>query len=1336
MARTILIQNSSLVKVGDFITFKTRTFHCSYEKILGFYIETNDIIEGESEVEIQALICPVNQEFTETRILEELSSSNIKTPTDLNNECRKYEEGDEKQDFYIWFKITKTLGEDKYPIQIDKFSLQVEVDKNSQLPYWERSVFKDINFQDSHLEKLAESLYEKIKDGNILPSFLSQEKDFYTFWIWVCYCFALSTILGRTFKDLLEDNNLLSDFLKQQDYIEDKRGSLLVDILSNSNQELHYSTRKNIRINEAGYPTPLEGYACSTPIYINPNSYIEISLKNLSKNTKDYIIPNLIDQDNYQLFSDKIEPGAKVEYSIFTEESTFQIFTKQNGQFSLYRSLRKGKNYIEYTNDSNTSVQLFIKNSKKESNPDKIWILENDEQGNEFFNNYLYYREIIPNNLIVDLALYNAKNEFINEYNIELTPEKPFSNILLNNSEVSYLLFSYPITKDVSLQINSFGEEDFFAKNKTKQELLNLSAIFNKRGTFSIYNLVKRILQTTASDGSYFGYLNVFENPFILNRGTGFTHRFKNSIRINELIPSDFIPLSTGEFVEFKNKYIEFSNNNSLSLSWTNSYLQNPIQSCLIFLSFKYKDGTNVSYSDQKSIIEIPNLPLNETKFSSNKGQIKLEIPFICISDSSKKGIALNLKDEKYLPEKPIFLKEINKKEVKFIRVDAIQFYPSSIVNKSVIGYRLYNSDSSIKSMVLNSIQKVQNGTFILNYSLNLNSGSTSTSSITSYNKEQNYAKFIFVNENKLLGFIIINVTNVFQSYTITDFSASNAISLFSIENSLYEWLNILKSSYNSLNINKAIDGSNAFANEYEDEYEDFGGASDNSSDILTTESTTKENYTTSTITTGTEGTKIENFKAAMFANCNDLITTNRATTYESLVTSDIPLVSIGTFGEADRGKHKFPRNSSNNSAYPQNGYLVLHAISVNPNKTYKFYIRECTKTEYNSVVENANDQDPSYITQAGTYGYAEFTSADLDYVVPIKTQNPKTTDTPDPNGLIVQNQSNFIWTPARDNSDRFFVYCIVGDPYEVTSGTTSTVTQRTDLPILKTNTEISTKVNFRARIVLKSLPFGLNFLNVKEYFLLYYKNNGEMSSPEAEEYISQKILPYRGVRLFNNLQQNFTLRVPPLKIESIEVYGYDTVTKPISYASKGKIIIKFSGGYPTYKLVLKKKQEDSSYTEILNQSLSTKEYEIKNLDKGTYNLILTDAENRQIIRNNIQLNQILDPDFDYKLSIIPGTEEEVTNSNNNNMYDVLAIKPKNGVPNYAIHYTDYLGNKKSIYIEKNTYGILKNYPFKRKENNEFEIEDSNGVKVKKFVTYSKYFVERGENYTEGVCQI
>lgn len=116
---------------------------------------------------------------------------------------------------------------------------------------------------------------------------------------------------------------------------------------------------------------------------------------------------------------------------------------------------------------------------------------------------------------------------------------------------------------------------------------------------------------------------------------------------------------------------------------------------------------------------------------------------------------------------------------------------------------------------------------------------------------------------------------------------------------------------------------------------------------------------------------------------------------------------------------------------------------------------------------------------------------------------------------------------------------------------------------------------NIDISLCLRKLPINLGFLNNKQYYLCYFKNNGHFSNKKSKEIISQKIIPYNGYRLFvDNSYYKNKINVP--------------LTLKIAYFDKiqEKIHLEIFGGVPPYKYILNGVVTES-YLSIYEKSIN-----------------------------------------------------------------------------------------------------------------------------------------------------
>ena len=86
---------------------------------------------------------------------------------------------------------------------------------NSINPFYNKSIFREIELYSPAHIKWTTSVLNKLRDTGILPTFIQKDKDFDSFWGWICHFFAVIVIYGRQFLDIFTDKDLFLSSFKQ-----------------------------------------------------------------------------------------------------------------------------------------------------------------------------------------------------------------------------------------------------------------------------------------------------------------------------------------------------------------------------------------------------------------------------------------------------------------------------------------------------------------------------------------------------------------------------------------------------------------------------------------------------------------------------------------------------------------------------------------------------------------------------------------------------------------------------------------------------------------------------------------------------------------------------------------------------------------------------------------------------------------------------------------------------------------------------------------------------------------------------------------------------------------
>lgn len=263
--------------------------------------------------------------------------------------------------------------------------------------------------------------------------------------------------------------------------------------------------------------------------------------------------------------------------------------------------------------------------------------------------------------------------------------------------------------------------------------------------------------------------------------------------------------------------------------------------------------------------------------------------------------------------------------------------------------------------------------------------------------------------------------------------------------------------------------------------------------------------------------------------------------------------------------------------------------------------------------------------------------------------------------------------------------------------------------------------VNFQ----LYKIPFNLGFLNIRDYYLTYYRNNGIYSNEELEDIISQKFVPYSGYKLFVNIDKLINTSYKPMKFLKFETknsigWSFDT----------GKLYCYWKGGCPIYNILIKGILIDKSE---FNQNY-TSENGILDIDipVGTFDIYITDSINNILSKKTFS---VLKPEIitcNFKIYTLPGNKSQILSKEGSKMYDEIHISLNGGTLPYRVKYTTYENKTESIIVENSKFVILDKMKLTRNVINSFEVTDNNNQSVTINILNDKYY-EMYDN-GEGSC--
>lgn len=263
-------------------------------------------------------------------------------------------------------------------------------------------------------------------------------------------------------------------------------------------------------------------------------------------------------------------------------------------------------------------------------------------------------------------------------------------------------------------------------------------------------------------------------------------------------------------------------------------------------------------------------------------------------------------------------------------------------------------------------------------------------------------------------------------------------------------------------------------------------------------------------------------------------------------------------------------------------------------------------------------------------------------------------------------------------------------------------------------------------------LPYNLGFINIKDYYLTYYKNHGQYSNKELENIINLKFLPYYGYKLFLNSSNISSSIYKPMKFLLFEIKN------PLDWNSNlGKINIIWKGGCPNYTIIIKGKvlQDNGEYEEFnyKQENIDKTKYS-KDLNNGIYSLIIKDNLGKELNKGTFYIIKPNDISYNIKYYILGGNKDIITSKESSGIYDEVYISLNGGTPPYRISYTNTSNQTSTLFVENGRYILLNK--IKAPRNTEFTISivDSNNASKELTLKNDKYF-EMYDN-GEGTCQL
>ena len=647
-------QTNSLVNIGDFITIRTELpINPKTTKILGYYIITNDIIDFRENYLLGQFFILKESEastFSENNIdwgfLSKLVEGDFNQYTDFTNYCNS-----QSEPYYIYFKFTKSKG--TQIINIQKVSLKIADVVGLDYPFYQNSLFKEIKLYDlSHL-KWTYSVLDKLNGNGIMPTWFQKDKDYSTFWSWICHIFSLFVIQGRQFLDIFKDKDLFWEYLRQKDFYRDFRGSVYEDIGVYFNQELIYKVLPNTRV-ITDYPIFYEGYICSDLLKIKKDVYITLSLvtideENYNKDItiafydfeKKYISKNIVSLTSETKRKTILITDTNIEY--------FNISYSSNSQI-LIKAEVSGQNYYtkkDLTKEDVLNVYKIFRKRGTQSSLDSIESIFQIEDSDCFYSGYLknsgwYLNKTFP--LLKELpssiklgALLPSTIEHGNIGEIINFKENYFKL-----SECNSLNIAWNIDKQINSISVFFG---FYDKDKnpiyitkvledSEQRGISINKIINKEINISINildneeqrNLLKNSNQQNELKNPLFAfckntkYVNIYGEEvnceLVYTKITSVVFKYNNLLSMsNELLRNFIVNFYLSDSITLYNFSI-FSNAINNNVSFTSSLGNISYEFTKEDIELGYK---KFEWGDKYIIIAVPNGTIEKEVNYSNE---------------------------------------------------------------------------------------------------------------------------------------------------------------------------------------------------------------------------------------------------------------------------------------------------------------------------------------------------------------------------------------------------------------------------------------------------------------------------------------------------------------------------------------------------------------------------------------------------------------------------------------------------------------------------------------------------------------------------------------------
>lgn len=298
---------------------------------------------------------------------------------------------------------------------------------------------------------------------------------------------------------------------------------------------------------------------------------------------------------------------------IFINEQEL-IYNFQNNKKLLEDKIENKENWI--TTDFIDTLGANIIKFKF----DNISILDN-EVYNDIFKKYA--------NFSINISFLDYNQQFIGSdvINVEVgNANLEYFCKVPTNENMKFLIFSFPKTfyyneQELPIFIKIFNlGKSYFSKLKdlTKFDLLNIFNDFRERGTNKTQTLIQNLIKVSISDSFYCNYINRNLIGWYLGKTSPNISFFDNKIDLVKSLIENIYNYNTGTFVEFKENFLNLSDDNSIYIKWNKNDIRKIFVFCALYTKNKvYEDNYDIlNKKDDLHGIVIDNIPNNTNEIN------------------------------------------------------------------------------------------------------------------------------------------------------------------------------------------------------------------------------------------------------------------------------------------------------------------------------------------------------------------------------------------------------------------------------------------------------------------------------------------------------------------------------------------------------------------------------------------------------------------------------------------------------------------------------------------------------------------------------------------------